>query len=1299
MTAEEKPDQQHRRPKGKWLKRLGFIFLGLLLIFTIFHRTVLISLIRFGAVKAAATQHLDLKFDLEGSPLSDLTFTNIRILPTDRSPIESINVEKARVTYSIGDLIRHGSTDFVKNCVVKNATLIFKDNPGKPGGPGKKSHLGEDMHHWFFPPVYLIGSASVENLNIIARDPDGDFVLKSGDVHFDRHGPGSVRIAQMQIQHLKTWKNIEATVSMHGNDLVVENGKLTPDITVTKVISSPAVKNGSVSSLTVQGNVFGGQISGEFINTERNGRFDVDVRISASKAGLDGLRKFFDSQVPLEGEIDQVDIQGGGDPDSPPSWHGIATASTISPAGVGEFKLEHANAKLVLANGIATLESSEFSGEVNKAIGDAHGQLPDKLAGFRDMAIDGRFQISAPDLSKSISALTHGSILSEGHFSLRNHEFTSELVATGKDINSEKFDAGLVDAKFTVTKSLAKKQPGSDFPTNTEGHVTAQFKDLRGGKYALDSGTVTMDAKGGWLRLNATDLARGKNTATLHGAYHLPGDATKWAETDFNFDFSLSAPNAASFNAEPDLNGLNGQLEASGNISHSNNLYEGKINIGGTNLSFSDFTASSLNTGIIIEKSVADIQTFSLVMDAKNQVNCTGKIGLEKPFDYTGNIHAAMSDLGVFNPILDAAGLKEKIGGAMTVNWEGSGQFSDIHHTGSGEIKLISGKYGNFQPITAEIAGKYSPENADIPTIHVHVDKTDFVAAIDLHNTEIKIHDILLQQEKVKLLQGGITLPLDLRTPTDPDSLIPSTGRIFANLSSDEINLETLLIQPKKTSPLKGTVKFSVNADGTLDNLIADILVRGRNLQSKAVPAIAPANLELDCDFRDNRFALNGTLQQPAISPLQINGTLPFSLKQFLRDKKLDEQSPINLSVKLSKSPVTIIGQLAPDLRYIEGQMEIDAKATGTIAKPALSGAVTLDMPAIRMKDPDAPAVNAFKASAEFSGNQLTIHNFGGNISGGPFDLTGKILFEKLFAPVLDLRLTSQNALLVRNETVTVRADSDIRIAGVLNAAHVSGTIGITKSKFFREVEILPIELPGKPAPKPPTESQMGFSLKPPFSNWTFDVAIKTKDPFLIRGNLTNGAARIDLKLVGTGAVPSLDGTVRVENFVASLPFSRLNIDYGYVYFTPENPFLPTLDIQGSSSLRDYNIRVYISGTPTDPVTVFTSEPPLPQEEIIALLGTGATAEELTGRSDVLAGRAAVLVFQKIYRKIFKQKQAPDNDSFITRFELDPGTVDPRTGRQEVSARFKISDRFYLIGDLDQEGGVRGQIRYLFRFK
>ena len=48
---------------------------------------------------------------------------------------------------------------------------------------------------------------------------------------------------------------------------------------------------------------------------------------------------------------------------------------------------------------------------------------------------------------------------------------------------------------------------------------------------------------------------------------------------------------------------------------------------------------------------------------------------------------------------------------------------------------------------------------------------------------------------------------------------------------------------------------------------------------------------------------------------------------------------------------------------------------------------------------------------------------------------------------------------------------------------------------------------PGRPAPEPPSSRPVFSFPQPPFRDWTFDVVIKTKDPFLIRGNLANGGA------------------------------------------------------------------------------------------------------------------------------------------------------------------------------------------------
>jgi hypothetical protein len=174
---------------------------------------------------------------------------------------------------------------------------------------------------------------------------------------------------------------------------------------------------------------------------------------------------------------------------------------------------------------------------------------------------------------------------------------------------------------------------------------------------------------------------------------------------------------------------------------------------------------------------------------------------------------------------------------------------------------------------------------------------------------------------------------------------------------------------------------------------------------------------------------------------------------------------------------------------------------------------------------------------------------------------------------------------------------------------------------------------------------------------------------------------------------------VRLDNFIASLPFSKLEVTHGYIYFTPDRPFEPVIDIQGSSQMRDYNIGVYIYGDAANPQTIFSSDPPLPPEDIISLLATGTTTSELTGNADVLAGRASVLLFQKLYHTIFKKKAPSEKEAFLDRFDVELGGVDPRTGHQEVGARFKVSPRFYIIGDLDVQGDIRGQVKYLLRFR
>src|SRR5437773_10837474 len=149
-----------------------------------------------------------------------------------------------------------------------------------------------------------------------------------------------------------------------------------------------------------------------------------------------------------------------------------------------------------------------------------------------------------------------------------------------------------------------------------------------------------------------------------------------------------------------------------------------------------------------------------------------------------------------------------------------------------------------------------------------------------------------------------------------------------------------------------------------------------------------------------------------------------------------------------------------------------------------------------RFTNATIPAVRGFGARLTFRNNALTLDRFGGDIAGGPFTMGGRVTFPKLIEPTLDLQFKAQSMLIARNDTLTMRADADVRITGPLAAATVAGNAALTNSRFLKNTDIIPIVLPGRPPPQPPSEPPEPFSLPaPPSRSWNFAVSIETKQP------------------------------------------------------------------------------------------------------------------------------------------------------------------------------------------------------------
>ena len=376
--------------------------------------------------------------------------------------------------------------------------------------------------------------------------------------------------------------------------------------------------------------------------------------------------------------------------------------------------------------------------------------------------------------------------------------------------------------------------------------------------------------------------------------------------------------------------------------------------------------------------------------------------------------------------------------------------------------------------------------------------------------------------------------------------MIPSSGKVSVIVQSENLDLKRLAHDLGIPSTISGVVNARLDGDGTIGDLKTRLDVQVRDLRNELWPKMEPATFELSAQTAQNRLTASGKLQQPRIQPLEINASMPFDVPKIVQARgfpddtpitakarapaqlgklRFADDTPITAKARLPRSSVNFVRQFVPDLQQLDGDLGLDVDVSGTFGHPVLSGAGDMTVNVARFTNATLPALRSFNVRFTFRDNALTLDRFGGDLAGGPFTMSGRVTFVKLTEPTLDLQMRAQSVLVARNDTLTARADGDVRVTGPLAAATVSGNVALTNTRFLKNIDLIPIGLPGRPAPQPPAERPEFFSLPgPPFRDWKFDVAIKTKDPVLIRGNLATGEATTDLKLTGTGLKPGLQG-------------------------------------------------------------------------------------------------------------------------------------------------------------------------------
>jgi autotransporter translocation and assembly factor TamB len=724
-----------------------------------------------------------------------------------------------------------------------------------------------------------------------------------------------------------------------------------------------------------------------------------------------------------------------------------------------------------------------------------------------------------------------------------------------------------------------------------------------------------------------------------------------------------------------------------------NRIAEAQISLTGSQIKYRGLNLESMDVNGSVKDNLLALPIARIIADKNNTINLTGRGQLTEPYEYDGNANVDLKNLAFLDPLLKSFGQDLGLRGKLNLTWSGKGQVKNS--VGNAQLHISDLEVKGTKGIKAEMEGSYEGLKAEISRLQVLSPVANLDTTIRFTPELFEIPRLEVRKDQ-NLLTGSVSIPLDFNQKKVPVAL---DRPLSVDLQADKVLLASF--QPKDRQ-VTGNAGLTIKANGTLKDPAVQAKLSLSDLRSPTVSSFAAANGEFSVDLANKVLTLDGRFQQPEIQPLQIQGRIPLDVAQVLDKGTLPPDTPVALSVRWPETNLQFARKLSPFIRILEGRVAIDANVAGTFEKPQISGAVSANIGRFRASTDVVPPLSDFAASINFRDNhRVTFDQFKGLAGGGPFSLSGSIDLAQGTNPQFDLAFTSRKLLLTRTDNVIVRSNIDLTVRGPLSTLEIAGKVGLVDSRFFQDIDILPLNLPGRPAPQPPAVPPPGSVsiTTPPVRDWKFNVKVQTDGPFLVQSNLARGRVTVNLQIGGTGLQPTVTGFVRVDQLTASLPFSHMDITNGYVDFSPGgNPLNPSFNITGVSLIRDYEVRMRVFGDVSNFQILFDSSPPLAQGDIATLLATGSTTSEFVQDPALLAGRASFIFAQQLLTKVFKIRPNAQQQSFLERLQVDiiPGD---RPGTQDISARFSLTNNWQLIGDFGQSGEVSGRLRYLIRFR
>jgi translocation and assembly module TamB len=432
----------------------------------------------------------------------------------------------------------------------------------------------------------------------------------------------------------------------------------------------------------------------------------------------------------------------------------------------------------------------------------------------------------------------------------------------------------------------------------------------------------------------------------------------------------------------------------------------------------------------------------------------------------------------------------------------------------------------------------------------------------------------------------------ELHTSMQAKAHVQLTGAYMtdATLNTAGIPLQPIvaMFSPAQAASLSGETELHATVHGPIKNtaaLEAHVTIPYLKVAYSNTIQLASA-APIQADYKNHMLTLQHGTIRGTDTDLEFQGSVPVGI-----------QAPMSLLLRGNMN-LALVQLFDPEV-HAGGEVRFNINSSGTSPGKNLGGEIDVVNASYAAGNLPVGLTNG-NGVLTLSTDRLDIKSFEGQVGGGQVIASGGVAYRPAIR--FNLGLAAKDIRMLYPKGMRESVNANIRLVGSTDSAVLAGNVDLADLSFtpaFQLTSFISQFSSGVQAPP-----SMGIT-----QNIRLNLAVhSTNNVNLVSRTLSmDGSANLQVR--GTAADPVILGRVDLTGGDMILNGDHFVLTGGTIQFVNPSQTQPVVNVTVTTSIQQYNITMRFQGAVDQLNTQYTSDPSLPQADIIHLLAFGQTTE------------------------------------------------------------------------------------------